>query len=47
LEYGGSRIRPEATGYGLVWYVDEMLKKYKNDTLKGKKCLVSGSGNVS
>lgn len=45
--YGGSLIRPEATGYGVVWYAEEMLKYLKNDTLKGKKCLVSGSGNVA
>jgi glutamate dehydrogenase (NADP+) len=46
LEYGGSLIRPEATGYGTVYFMQEMLKT-KGDTLKGKKCLVSGSGNVA
>lgn len=44
--YGGSLIRPEATGYGLLFFVDEMLKT-KGDTLKGKKVVISGSGNVA
>ncbi|HNW50178.1 MAG TPA: NADP-specific glutamate dehydrogenase [Prolixibacteraceae bacterium] len=46
LEWGGSLIRPEATGYGSVYFADEMLKTRK-DNLKGKVCLVSGSGNVA
>jgi glutamate dehydrogenase (NADP+) len=46
LNWGGSLIRPEATGYGCVYFADEMLKSSK-DTLEGKLCLVSGSGNVS
>jgi glutamate dehydrogenase (NADP+) len=46
LNWGGSLIRPEATGYGCVYYVQEMLKT-KGETLKGKVCLVSGSGNVA
>src|SRR5210317_2400105 len=46
IEWGGSLIRPEATGYGAVYFAEEMLKT-KNDSLKGKKCLVSGSGNVA
>src|SRR6184192_951733 len=46
LNWGGSLIRPEATGYGCVYFADEMLKSRK-DTLEGKLCLVSGSGNVS
>ena len=46
LEYGGSLIRPEATGYGSVYFMKEMLKT-KGDSLEGKKCLVSGSGNVA
>src|SRR5450759_2814086 len=46
LAWGGSLIRPEATGYGCVYYAQEMLKSRK-DTLEGKVCLVSGSGNVS
>lgn len=44
--YGGSLIRPEATGYGLLYFVDEMLKT-KGDTIKGKRVLISGSGNVA
>lgn len=44
--YGGSIIRPEATGYGLLFFVDEMLKT-KGDSIKGKKVLISGSGNVA
>lgn len=46
LAFGGSLIRPEATGYGNVYFLLEMLKT-KNIDLKGKKCLVSGSGNVA
>jgi glutamate dehydrogenase (NADP+) len=46
LAWGGSLIRPEATGYGCVYFAQEMLKSRK-DTLEGKVCLVSGSGNVS
>ena len=44
--YGGSLIRPEATGYGLLFFVDEMLKT-RNDSIKGKKVVISGSGNVA
>jgi len=46
LSWGGSLIRPEATGYGCVYFASEMLKTRK-DWLEGKVCLVSGSGNVS
>jgi len=46
LAWGGSLIRPEATGYGCVYFAQEMLKT-RNDSLEGKVCLVSGSGNVS
>jgi glutamate dehydrogenase (NADP+) len=46
LDYGGALVRPEATGYGLVFFVDEMLKA-RGQSLKGKKCVVSGSGNVA
>jgi glutamate dehydrogenase (NADP+) len=46
LNWGGSLIRPEATGYGSVYFASEMLST-KNTTLEGKKCLVSGSGNVA
>jgi glutamate dehydrogenase (NADP+) len=45
LGWGGSLIRPEATGYGCVYFAEEMLKSRK-DQLEGKLCLVSGSGNV-
>src|SRR3954469_3115207 len=46
LSWGGSLIRPEATGYGCVYFAAEMLKTRK-DALEGKVCLISGSGNVS
>ena len=46
LNWGGSLIRPEATGYGAVYFAAEMLAT-KNDSLDGKTCLVSGSGNVA
>jgi len=46
LAWGGSLIRPEATGYGCVYFAAEMLAT-KNDSLEGKTCLVSGSGNVA
>lgn len=46
LNWGGSLIRPEATGYGAVYFAAEMLST-RNQTLEGKKCLVSGSGNVA
>jgi glutamate dehydrogenase/leucine dehydrogenase len=44
--YGGSLIRPEATGYGTVYFVDEMLKHH-GDKMEGKRAIVSGSGNVA
>ena len=46
LGWGGSLIRPEATGYGSVYFASEMLGT-QNDSLAGKTCLVSGSGNVA
>ena len=46
LNWGGSLIRPEATGYGSVYFAAEMLAT-RNETLAGKTCLVSGSGNVA
>jgi glutamate dehydrogenase (NADP+) len=46
LEYGGSLIRPEATGYGTVYFAQNMLAT-RNQDLKGKVCTVSGSGNVA
>ena len=46
LNWGGSLIRPEATGYGCVYFAEEMLKT-KGDSFKGKTVAVSGSGNVA
>jgi glutamate dehydrogenase (NADP+) len=46
LNWGGSLIRPEATGFGSVYFAAEMIAT-RNETLKGKTCLVSGSGNVA
>ena len=46
LEWGGSLVRPEATGYGAVYFAAEMLGT-RSETLAGKTCLVSGSGNVA
>ena len=45
MSFGGSLIRPEATGYGLIYFLEEMLKK-NNDSLEGKTVAVSGYGNV-
>ncbi len=46
LSWGGSLIRPEATGYGVVYFAAEILKTHR-DSLENKRCLVSGSGNVA
>ena len=46
LNWGGSLIRPEATGYGATYFAQEMLKT-KGESFKGKTCVVSGSGNVA
>ena len=46
LQWGGSLIRPEATGYGCVYFAQNMLA-VKRDALQGKTCVVSGSGNVA
>ena len=46
LEYGGSLIRTEATGYGAVYFAEEMLN-HIGDSVRGKTCLISGSGNVA
>ena len=46
LDWGGSKIRPEATGYGAVYFAQEMLAT-RGESLEGKACLVSGSGNVA
>jgi len=46
LSFGGSLIRPEATGYGVVYFAENMLKT-KNESFKGKTVVISGSGNVA
>ena len=46
VSWGGSQVRPESTGYGTVFFVDEILKT-RSDTFEGKKIVVSGSGNVA
>jgi len=46
VDWGGSLVRTEATGYGLVYFVNEMLKT-RGETFEGKTCVVSGSGNVA
>ncbi len=46
LEYGGSLIRTEATGYGAVYFLQNMLKRIGSD-IEGKRCVISGSGNVA
>ena len=47
LTYGGSLARKEATGYGVCYYTEEMLKCMKNDSFAGKTVVISGSGNVA
>lgn len=46
LEFGGSKIRKEATGFGCIYFMQEMLN-HRSDSLEGKQCTVSGSGNVA
>ena len=46
ISWGGSLIRPEATGYGVAYFIEEMLK-HKKKGVKGKKVVISGSGNVA
>ena len=46
LSWGGSQIRPEATGYGTVYFADDMLKT-RGDSMEGKTVVISGSGNVA
>ena len=46
IGWGGSLIRPEATGYGALYYADELLKDF-NDTIEGKRISISGYGNVA
>lgn len=45
--WGGSLIRPEATGFGCVYYANEAIRDLRNDSFAGKRCVVSGSGNVA
>ena len=47
LSYGGSLVRTEATGYGLCYFTEEMIKCMKNESFKGKTVVISGSGNVA
>ena len=47
LSYGGSLARTEATGYGLLYFTEEMMNVMKNDSVAGKTIVVSGSGNVA
>lgn len=47
LAYGGSLVRKEATGYGVLYFVEQMLKKYRDERIEGKKVLVSGAGKVA
>ncbi len=47
INWGGSLIRPEATGYGLIYFASYMLEYHGGEELKGKTCLVSGAGNVA
>lgn len=47
LLFGGSLVRPEATGYGVVYFTQAMLEMQKKEPLEGKKCVVSGAGNVA
>lgn len=47
LSYGGSLVRTEATGYGLLYFTEEMMSCMKNDSMKGKTTVISGSGNVA
>ena len=47
ISYGGSLARPEATGYGLCYFTNKLLKDMKNTSFEGKKVVISGSGNVA
>jgi len=47
LQYGGSLARREATGYGLLYFVDEMVRCMRKESLEGKTAVISGSGNVA
>ena len=47
FDWGGSKIRPEATGYGLVYYVEHMIREARGEDFKGKTVAISGAGNVA
>jgi len=47
LDFGGSLVRTEATGYGLCYYTQEALRRLRNDSFDGKTVVISGSGNVA
>ncbi|GAA5909155.1 hypothetical protein JCM8208_003391 [Rhodotorula glutinis] len=47
FDFGGSKIRPEATGYGCVYYAQEMIRHARGEDFKGKRVLISGAGNVA
>lgn len=47
LKWGGSQLRPEATGYGCAYFADRVLQSYLNEELRGKTCTLSGCGNVA
>ncbi|KAL8440340.1 hypothetical protein Efla_000228 [Eimeria flavescens] len=47
IGWGGSHIRPEATGYGCAYFANNVLKRLLNQTLQGKRCVISGCGNVA
>ena len=47
LTYGGSLARTQATGYGLLYFTEEMLSCMKGDSIRGKRVVISGSGNVA
>ncbi len=46
LEFGGSLVRTEATGYGVIYFMQDMLER-RSDSIEGKTCVISGSGNVA
>ncbi|TNY21985.1 NADP-specific glutamate dehydrogenase-like protein [Rhodotorula diobovata] len=46
-DFGGSKIRPEATGYGCVYYAEEMIRFARGEDFKGKRVVISGAGNVA
>lgn len=46
LEWGGSMLRPEAAGFGVIYFIEEMLRR-RDDTLEGKRVIISGAGNMA